>query len=58
MAARYEHGRVDGRVVTLGVLVVAAVRDDGRREILAVEEADTESEATYHELFKRLTARG
>jgi putative transposase len=56
--ARYEHARVDGRVVTLGVLVVAGVRDDGRREVLAVEEADTESEATYHELFKRLKERG
>jgi transposase-like protein len=56
--ARYEYARVDGRVVTLGVLIVAGVRDDGRREILAVEEADTESEATYHELFKRLKARG
>ncbi len=56
--ARYEHARVDGRVVTLGVLIVAGVRDDGRREILAVEEADTESEATYHELFKRLKDRG
>ena len=56
--ARYEHARVDGRVVTLGVLVVAGVRDDGRREILAVEAADTESEATYHDLFKRLEARG
>jgi putative transposase len=56
--ARYEHARVDGRVVTLGVLIVAAIRDDGRREVLAVEEADTESEATYHELFKRLKARG
>ena len=56
--ARYEHARVDGRVVTLGVLVVAGVRDDGRREILAVEAADTESEATYHDLFKRLKERG
>ena len=56
--ARYEHARVDGRVVTLGVLVVAGVREDGRREVLAVEEADTESEATYHELFKRLKDRG
>jgi putative transposase len=42
----------------LGVLVVAGVRDDGRREVLAVDEADTESEATYHELFTRLKARG
>jgi len=56
--ARDEHARVDGRVVSLGVLVVAGVRDDGRREVLAVEEADTESEATYQELFTRLTARG
>jgi len=56
--ARYEHARVDGRVVSLGVLVVVGVRDDGRREILAVEEADTESEATYQELFKRLRDRG
>jgi transposase-like protein len=56
--ARYEHARVDGRVVSLGVLIVAGVRDDGRREVLAVEEADTESEATYHDLFTRLKARG
>jgi len=56
--ARYEHARVDGRVVSLGVLIVAGVRDDGRREILAVEEADTESEATYHALFTRLKDRG
>lgn len=56
--ARYEHARVDGRVVTLGVLVVAGVRDDGRREVLAVAEADTESAATYHELFTRLRDRG
>jgi putative transposase len=56
--ARYEHVRVDGHVVSQGVLLVAGVRDDGRREILAVEVADTESEATYHELFRRLKARG
>ena len=56
--ARYEHARVDGRVVSLGVLVVAGVRDDGRREVLAVEEADTESEATYQDLFQRLKERG
>jgi len=56
--ARYEHARVDGRVVSLGVLIVTGVRDDGRREILAVEEADTESEATYQQLFTRLKDRG
>jgi transposase-like protein len=55
--ARYEHVRVDGQVVSQGVLIVAGVRDDGRRELLAVEVADTESEATYQELFRRLKAR-
>jgi transposase-like protein len=49
--ARYEKVRVDGRVVSQGVLVASAVREpDGFREILAVEVADTESEATYQEL--------
>jgi putative transposase len=56
--ARYEKARVDGRVVSQGVLVVSGVRDDGFREILAVEVADTESEATYQELFRSLKRRG
>jgi putative transposase len=56
--ARYEKVRVDGRVIGQGVLVVSGVRDDGMREILAVEVADTESEATYQELFRSLKARG
>lgn len=56
--ARYEKARVDGRVVSQGVLIVSGVRDDGLREILAVEVADTESAATYHELFRSLKTRG
>jgi putative transposase len=56
--ARYEHVRVEGRVVSQGVLIVAGVREDGRREVLAVEVADTESEATYQEVFRSLKARG
>src|SRR5215210_350218 len=56
--ARYEKARVAGRVVSQGVLIVSGVRDDGYREILAVEVADTESEATYHELFRSLKGRG
>jgi putative transposase len=56
--ARYEKVRVDGRVVNQGVLVVSGVRDDGFREIFAVEVADTESEATYQELFRSLKRRG
>ena len=56
--ARYEKVRVDGRVVSQGVLLVSAVRDDGFREIVGVEVADTESEATYQDLFRSLKKRG
>jgi putative transposase len=56
--ARYEKVRVGHKVVSQGVLVVSAVRDDGFREICGLEVADTESEATYHELFRSLKSRG
>jgi len=56
--ARYEHVRQGGQVISQGVLIVAGVRADGHREILAVAVADTESEATYHQLFRDLKARG
>jgi transposase-like protein len=56
--ARYEKVRADGRVVSQGVLIVSGVRDDGFREILAVDVSDTESEAIYQELFRSLKRRG
>jgi putative transposase len=57
--ARYEHVRVDGRVISQGVLLVSGLRgDDGKREILGVSVANTESEATYLELFRSLKTRG
>ena len=57
--ARYEKARVSHRVASQGVLVVSAVREpDGFREIVGVEVSDTESEATYQELFRSLKARG
>jgi transposase-like protein len=56
--ARYEKVRVDRRVVSQGVLIVSGVRYDGFRELLGVEVADTESEATYQELFRSLKRRG
>jgi len=56
--ARYEHVRQGGQVVSQGVLIVAGVRADGHREILAIAVADTESAATYHHLFQGLKARG
>jgi putative transposase len=56
--ARYEKVRLGSRIVSEGVLVVCALREDGFREILAVEVADVESEATYQELFRALKERG
>jgi putative transposase len=56
--ARYEKVRVSHKVLSQGVLVVSAVRDDGFREIVGLEVADTESETIYHELFRSLKSRG
>src|SRR5918995_360645 len=56
--ARYEKVRVAHKVISQGVLIVSAVRDDGFREIVGLEVADTESEATYQELFRPLKRRG
>lgn len=56
--ARSEHVRIEGRVVSQGVLIVSGVRADGDREILAVTVADTEREATYQDLFRGVKQRG
>lgn len=56
--ARYEMVRSDGRVTSQGALIVKGVRDDGKREILATDVTDTESEATYNALFDDLKNRG
>jgi putative transposase len=51
--------RVGHGIVSQGVLIVSAVRaPDGFREILGVEVADTESEASYQQLFRSLKERG
>lgn len=56
--ARYEYIRVGGQVSSHGVLIVSGVRVDGKRAILAVAVADTESAATYQAVFRDLKARG
>jgi transposase-like protein len=57
--ARYEHVRVAGRVLSQGVLIASGLRgDDGHRELLGVTVADSESAATWQELFRSLKARG
>lgn len=57
--ATYEKVRKAGRIVSTGVLIAYGVRAvDGKREILTVSCADTESEATWGDLFRDLKARG
>lgn len=56
--ARYEKVRVNGRVVSQAVLVVAGITDEGRREMLGYWLADSESEATWSEAFADLKRRG
>lgn len=56
--ARYEKVRVDGRVVSQAVLVAAGITSEGRREVLDWRLGDSESEATWGELFRTLKDRG
>jgi len=56
--ARYEKVRINGRVISQGILIVIAINPEGKREIIAVEIADTENTTTWSELFKSLKRRG
>jgi putative transposase len=56
--ARYEKVRVDGRVISQAVLVVMGYTEEGRREILDWRLSDSESEASWSELFRDLKDRG
>lgn len=56
--ALYENVRAGDEVVSEGILIASGVRDDGVREILDVAVADTESAATYNDLFCSLKERG
>jgi putative transposase len=56
--ARYEHVRVDGRVVSQAVLVVAGYTEKGRREVLDWRVGDSESQGCWGECFRSLKDRG
>ena len=56
--ATYQHVRVAGQVVSQAALIVMGVRDDGKREILAVSVTGRESGPDYEDLFRGLRARG
>ena len=56
--ARYEKVRRRSHVVSQGVLIVLGIDEQGYREILGVWIADTESEASWSEVFNELKMRG
>lgn len=56
--ARYEKVRRNGRVASQAVLIVAGVRDDGRRELLSLSLGDSESAQTWGDVFADLKRRG
>lgn len=56
--ALYEKIRYGNRVINMAVEVVIGVDTSGKRDILAIEPMQEESEATYKSLFESLKARG
>ena len=56
--ALYEKVRFDGHVISMAVMVVSGVNEEGSREILAIEPMVEESKDGYNELFKSLRTRG
>jgi len=56
--ARYEKVRRGPRVTSAGVLLVVGIDEQGYREVLGTWVADTESEATWSEVFAELRQRG
>jgi transposase-like protein len=49
---------MDGRIVSMAVLVVCGVNTQGQREVLAVEPMLDESKESYSQLFQCLKQRG
>ena len=56
--ALYEKVRVDGRIVSMAVLIVCGVDENGHRDIIAVEPMAEESRSSYGVLFQNLKDRG
>ncbi|GAG86890.1 unnamed protein product [marine sediment metagenome] len=50
--ARYEKVRKQDKVVSQGVLIILGVDEDGYREILAVDLANTETEESWSRVFR------
>jgi putative transposase len=56
--ALYEKVRYAGRVVSMAIMIVCGVNDEGKREVLAIEPMLEESMESYQQLFEKLKERG
>lgn len=56
--ALYEKIRYDHKVINMAVEIVIGIDKTGKRDILAIEPMQEESEATYKSLFESLKSRG
>lgn len=56
--ARYERVREDGVIASQAVLVAVAVDGEGRRQVLAVELANRESQSSWRDFLLALKQRG
>jgi transposase-like protein len=56
--ARYERVREGGVIVSRAVLVALGIDWEGRRQVLAIEYANRESQGSWREFLLRLQARG
>jgi len=56
--ALYEKVRYGGRVVSMAILMVCGVNDEGKQEVLAIEPMLEESRESYKLLFEKLKDRG
>jgi transposase-like protein len=56
--AQYHKVREDHKIVPKGILTVVGINREGYRDILAVQIAETENEATWSDVFRKLADRG
>jgi putative transposase len=56
--ARYERVREGGVIVSRAILIALGIDWEGRRQVLAVEYANRESQSSWRELLLQLKARG
>jgi len=54
----YEKVRYVGRVVSMAILLVCGVNDEGKREVLAIEPMLEESRESCRQLFEKRKERG